>query len=212
MSTESQQQAGPTRLSTVAVLLAAGAGSRFVDVRHKLLADLDSHGNTVIERSLCNLIEAQIGQILIITGALTRDDLAANPSVAEYLADPSVSTHHNPMWADGQSTSVRVAIDAAQQIGAEAVVIGLADQPFITPDAWRAVAAGLGPITVATYDGQRGNPVRLHADVWDQLPHDGDVGARSLMQRHPELVTEVSCNGSSADIDTLEDLHRWQSN
>jgi molybdenum cofactor cytidylyltransferase len=212
MSTESQEQAGPTRLSTVAVLLAAGAGSRFVDVRHKLLADLDSHGNTVIERSLCNLIEAQIGQILIITGALTRDDLAANPSVAEYLADPSVSTHHNPMWADGQSTSVRVAIDAAQQIGAEAVVIGLADQPFITPDAWRAVAAGLGPITVATYDGQRGNPVRLHADVWDQLPHDGDVGARSLMQRHPELVTEVSCNGSSADIDTLEDLHRWQSN
>jgi CTP:molybdopterin cytidylyltransferase MocA len=212
MSTESQQQAGPTRLSTVAVLLAAGAGSRFVDVRHKLLADLDSHGNTVIERSLCNLIEAQIGQILIITGALTRDDLAANPSVAEYLGDPSVSTHHNPMWADGQSTSVRVAIDAAQHIGAEAVVIGLADQPFITPDAWRAVAAGLGPITVATYDGQRGNPVRLHADVWDQLPHDGDVGARSLMQRHPELVTEVSCNGSSADIDTLEDLHRWQSN
>ena len=76
MSTESQEQAGPTRLSTVAVLLAAGAGSRFVDVRHKLLADLDSHGNTVIERSLCNLIEAQIGQILIITGALTRDDLA----------------------------------------------------------------------------------------------------------------------------------------
>jgi molybdenum cofactor cytidylyltransferase len=212
MSTERPEQAGPTRPSTVAVLLAAGAGSRFVDVRHKLLADLDSHGNTVIERSLRNLIEAQIGQIVIITGALTRGDLAANPSVAKCLADPSVSTHHNPMWADGQSTSVRVAIDAAQQIGADAVVIGLADQPFITPHAWRAVAAGLGPITVATYDGQRGNPVRLHADVWDQLPHDGDVGARTLMQRHPELVTEVSCNGSSADIDTLEDLHRWQSN
>jgi molybdenum cofactor cytidylyltransferase len=212
MPTENPEQAGPTRPSTVAVLLAAGAGSRFVDVRHKLLADLDAHGKTVIERSLCNLVDAQIGQIIIITGALTSEALAANPSVAKYLADPSVSAHHNPMWADGQSTSVRVAIDAARQIGAEAVVIGLADQPFITPDAWRSVAAGLGPITVATYDGQRGNPVRLHADVWDQLPHDGDVGARSLMQRHPELVTEVSCSGSSADIDTLEDLHRWQSN
>ena len=212
MATENPEQAGSTRPSTVAVLLAAGAGSRFVDVQHKLLAELDSHGNTVIERSLCNLIDAQIGQIVIITGALTRYDLAANPSVAKYLAVPSVSTYHNPMWADGQSTSVQVAIDAARQIGAEAMVIGLADQPFITADAWRAVAAGLGPITVATYDGQRGNPVRLHADVWDQLPHDGDVGARTLMQRHPELVTEVSCNGSSADIDTLEDLHRWQSN
>ncbi|MFT7327265.1 MAG: molybdenum cofactor cytidylyltransferase [Candidatus Azotimanducaceae bacterium] len=212
MSTENPEQAGPTRPSTVAVLLAAGAGSRFVDVRHKLLAKLESHGKTVIGRSLCNLIDAQIGPILVITGALTRFDLAAHPTVAAYLADPNVTTHHNPMWADGQSTSVRVAIDAARQIGAEAVVIGLGDQPFITPDAWRSVAAGLGPITVATYDGQRGNPVRLHADVWDQLPHDGDVGARSLMQRHPELVTEVSCSGSSADIDTLEDLHRWQSN
>jgi molybdenum cofactor cytidylyltransferase len=212
MSTENPEQAGPTRPSTVAVLLAAGAGSRFVDVRHKLLAKLEAHGKTVIGRSLCNLIDAQIGPILVITGALTRSDLAAHPTVAAYLADPNVTTHHNPTWADGQSTSVQVAIDAARQIGAEAVVIGLADQPFITPDAWRSVAAGLGAITVATYDGQRGNPVRLHADVWDQLPHDGDVGARSLMQRHPELVTEVSCSGSSADIDTLEDLHRWQSN
>ncbi|WP_395152200.1 NTP transferase domain-containing protein [Ilumatobacter sp.] len=212
MSTENPQQTGPTGSSVVAVLLAAGAGSRFTDVRHKLLAELDSQGNTVIAQSLRHLIEARIGPIVVITGALTRDDLAAHPSVANYLTHPSVTTHHNPMWADGQSTSVRVAIDAAQQIGANAVVIGLADQPFITPEAWRTVAAGLGPITVATYDGRRGNPVRLHADVWDQLPHDGDVGARSLMQRHPGLVTEVSCSGSSADIDTLEDLHRWQSN
>ena len=212
MSTENQEQAGRKRPSTVAALLAAGAGSRFVDVRHKLLAKLDAHGKTVIERSLHNLIDAQIGQIVIVTGALTSEDLAANPSIAKYLADPSVSAHHNPMWADGQSTSVQIAIDAARQIGAEALVIGLAYQPFITPEAWRTVAAGLGPITVATYDGQRGNPVRLHTDVWDQLPRDGDVGARSLMQRHPELVTEVSCSGSSADIDTLEDLHRWQSN
>ena len=212
MSNKNPEQAGSTGSSSVAVLLAAGAGSRFTDVRHKLLAELDSKGTAVIARSLRHLIEARIGPIVVITGALTRDDLAAHPSVAGYLSDPSVTIRHNPMWADGQITSVWVAIDAAQQIGADAVVIGLADQPFITPEAWRTVAAGLGPITVATYDGQRGNPVRLHADVWNQLPHDGDLGARSLMQRHPELVTEVSCSGSSADIDTLEDLHRWQSN
>ena len=209
---ENPDQAGATRPSTVAVLLAAGAGSRFADVRHKLLAELNVNGDTVIGRSLHNVMTARIGRTVIVTGALTRDNLATDPSVANYLADPSVTTVYNPLWADGQSTSVRIAIDAAKQIGANAVVIGLADQPFITPDAWRTVAAGLGPITVATYDGQRGNPVRLHTDVWDQLPHDGDVGARTLVQRRPELVTEVSCSGSSADIDTLEDLHRWQSN
>jgi molybdenum cofactor cytidylyltransferase len=212
MASKNLDQAGAKRLSTVAVLLAAGAGSRFTDIHHKLFAELNSAGETVMAKSLGTLIAAQIGQIIVITGALTRDDFAANPSVAGYLASPGVSMHHNPKWADGQSTSVRAAIEAAKQIGAEAVVIGLADQPFISPKAWRTVAAGLGPITVATYYGQRGNPVRLHADVWGQLPHDGDIGARKLMQLHPELVTEVSCDGSSADIDTLEDLHRWQSN
>ena len=92
MPTENPQQSGASRPSTVAVLLAAGAGSRFTDGRHKLLAELDSQGNTVIERSLRNLIEARIGPIVIITGALTRDDLATNPSVANYLAAPSVTS------------------------------------------------------------------------------------------------------------------------
>jgi molybdenum cofactor cytidylyltransferase len=197
---------------TAAVLLAAGGGSRFHDVRHKLLAELNPAGRTVIAQSLTNLLEARIERIVIVTGALTRDDLAADLSVANVLAHPGVTTRHNPDWAEGQSTSVRLGIDAAQGFGAGAVVVGLADQPFITPDAWRAVAAGLGPITVATYDGRRGNPVKLHASVWGLLPTSGDEGARVLMRNRPDLVVEVPCSGSPADIDTVEDLHQWQNN
>ena len=196
----------------VAVLLAAGAGTRFRDIGHKLLAELDPSGVTVIQRSLETLISARIGQIVVVTGALTRADFAADPAIATLLATPGVSTHHNPSWADGQSTSVRAGIDAAAQLGAGAVVVGLADQPFITADAWRAVAAGLGAITVATYDGRRGNPVMLHTDVWSLLPTDGDEGARIVMRARPDLVLEVPCPGSPADIDTVKDLHAWQNN
>ena len=166
----------------------------------------------MIAQSLANLIEARIDRVVIVTGALTREDLAADAAVAGFLTRPDVTTHHNPDWAEGQSTSVRLGIDAARAAGADAVVIGLADQPFVTPDAWRSVASGLGPITVATYDGRRGNPVKLHTSVWGLLPTSGDEGARVLMRNRPDLVLEVACSGSPADIDTVEDLQKWQNN
>lgn len=190
----------------VAVILAAGAGSRFDGTGHKLLAELPERADeppaSVIERSLAHVLAAGIGSVLVVTGAV--EDV-----VPERFAD-DVAVHHNPRWADGQITSLHVGLDAAAQLGCRAAVIGLADQPFITPAAWQAVAGADAPIAVATYDGRRGNPVRLDAAVWELLASTGDEGARSLMRVRPDLVREVPCTGSPADIDTEEDLRRWQ--
>jgi molybdenum cofactor cytidylyltransferase len=190
----------------VAVILAAGAGSRFDGPGHKLLAELPESGDegraSVISRSLDHVLAARIGPVLVVTGACA-------DVVPERFVDV-VAVHHNPRWDDGQATSLRVGLDAAAQLGCRAAVIGLADQPFITPAAWQAVAAADAPIAVATYDGRRGNPVRLDAAVWELLARTGDEGARALMRVRPDLVREVPCTGSPADIDTEEDLRRWQ--
>ncbi len=190
------------------VMLAAGAGTRFIDPGHKLQGKLSPIGSdrniTVIEQALTNALAADIGPVVVVTGALS-------DVVPTHLA-AAVIVRHNERWSEGQITSLLAGIDSARSLGATSVVVGLADQPFIDPAAWRAVAAAAGPIAVATYDGRRANPVKLDVDVWDLLPTTGDEGARALMRVRPELVREVACTGSPADIDTTEDLRRWQSN
>jgi molybdenum cofactor cytidylyltransferase len=207
----------------VAVVLAGGSGSRFATGGHghKLDATLPATATepseSVVERALRHVMIAAIGPVVVITGGWTPSNdvrsMTSHRDIDRRPGAPRCTTRYvdNPAWAAGQITSVRAGIAAADELGADRVVIGLADQPFVTPDAWRTVAAGPGPICVATY-GRRGNPVGLDRSVWSLLPEAGDEGARALMRIRPDLVREVACSGSPADIDTAEDLHRWQNN
>lgn len=185
------------RPNVVVAVLAAGAGTRWSGPGHKLDARLGDR--TVARLAVDAAVAADVGPVIVVTGAVEPE-----------LPDEAARLH-NPDWAAGQRSSLRVAIAEAERRGADALVVGLADQPFVAAEAWRRVAASSSPIAVATYDGRRRNPVRLARDVWELLPHDGDVGARDLVRMRPDLVEEVPCPGSPADIDTLEDLRRWQS-
>lgn len=178
------------------LLLAAGGGSRFTGSTHKLLAPLGD--STVFEHALGAAVGARLPHLVVVTGAVELP-----------IGGAPVVVRHHPGWAAGQATSLQAGLAAARDLGATAVVVGLGDQPFVTSEAWRAVAASTAAIAVATYDGQRGNPVRLAAEVWPKLPTEGDSGARRVMMVHPELVREIPCEGSAADIDTPEDLERW---
>ncbi|MEL0040174.1 MAG: nucleotidyltransferase family protein [Ilumatobacter sp.] len=99
----------------------------------------------------------------------------------------------------------------AHERGADAVVVGLGDQPRISPDAWRAVAASSSSLAVAVYGESRGHPVLIGRDHWNDLPNSGDLGARELLRRFDEQVEAIPCEGSALDVDTTEDLNQWQS-
>lgn len=182
-------------MSVAAVVLAAGGGSRFVGASHKLLAEID--GEPVVTRSVLAATEAGFDHVLVVTGAV---DLSA-------MLPPGVEVVANPRWAEGLATSLQAGIRRARELGCDAVVVGLGDQPFVGATDWRAVAAAdTTPLAAADRGDHLATPVRIAAECWPELPTDGDIGARVLLARRPDLVTAVSCTGRPDDIDTVADL------
>jgi nicotine blue oxidoreductase len=188
-----------------AILLAAGAGSRFGG--GKLLAPF--RGRSLIEVSLANLADAPVDETVVVVG----DDAGRLRAACEPYGAAVVE---NPDWAQGQSTSVRVGLEALGPEALAAVVL-LADQPLVGAGAVRRLVEafeGGAEVATATYGGRPRNPVLFSRGVWPMLVAElvGDEGARPFLRRHPELVMRVPCDGvgDPADVDTAEDLRRLE--
>jgi molybdenum cofactor cytidylyltransferase len=186
-------------MSQVAVVLAAGGGSRFAGPDHKLASLF--RGAPLWRWAVRTAVAAELDHVVVVTGGVALGEEAPEFASATFLP--------NPRWAEGMATSLQVAVRWATERGCNGLVVALADQPLITADAWRAVAATTSaPIAVATYAGHRGHPVRIAQEAWPLLPVHGDEGARSVMKARPDFVVEVACAGDPADVDTSEDLAR----
>ena len=188
-----------------AILLAAGAGSRFGG--GKLLAQY--RGRPLIEAALASLKDAPVDETVVVVG----DDAQRLREVCEPYGFRVVE---NPEWGRGQSTSVRAGLRALGPEARAAVVL-LADQPLVGAGALERLVEAFergARIAVATYGRRPRNPVLFSREVWPLLEAElsGDVGARSFLRRHSELVTPVPCDGvgDPADVDTVEDLRRLE--
>jgi FkbM family methyltransferase len=183
-----------------AVVLAAGAGSRFGG--GKLLASLE--GRPVLQHVLDALANAALRDVVVVLG----DDADAVEATVEWRAERRV---RNPDPARGLSSSVRVGLEALDADG-DAALIVLGDQPRVSPEAIGAVLDagpdGDRPIVVPTYEGDAGrNPVLLERVAFGLVSEAvGDRGLGPVIAAHPELVREVRVAGRNPDVDTREDL------
>ncbi len=165
--------------SVAAVVLAAGAATRFGSPKQQVLLE------SVLERLRAS---AEVGDVVVVTGA--------------YELETTARVVRCPDWQVGAGASLRCGLRALGP-ETEAAVVALADGPDLSAaavdrvvEAWRA---GAGAVVAASYGGTRGHPVVLDRGVWDRIP---DEGARGL---EPVLVP---CDdlGAPGDVDYPHDL------
>jgi CTP:molybdopterin cytidylyltransferase MocA len=140
-----------------AVVLAAGAGSRFGGAKQRLL----------VPEVLRTLRAAGIDHVVVVAGA---HELDLDADVVDC-----------PDWESGPGASLRCGL-AALGDDVDAALIVLGDGPDLDP---RAIKRVLGawqgePMLAATYAGVRLHPVLIARGLWSQIP---DEGARGLPAR-----------------------------
>ena len=188
-------------MTTAAVVLAAGAGSRFGG--GKLQAFLD--GQPILAHVVAAARAAGLDPIVVVVppiGELDALDLGAVRRVT------------NPNPAEGLSSSVRLGLRALELDEAvQAVAILPGDQPLVRPEVIVKLVEALAaspatPFVVPRYaDDGAPNPIVAHRTIWrlaDELA--GDRGFGPVLAAHPELVRYVPIAGSNPDIDTPADL------
>lgn len=184
----------------VAIVLAAGEGRRMGGPK-ALLRDGDA---TFLARACARFSAAGVPPVAVLGAEAGRvRDAAGMPAETAVVV--------NERWREGMLTSVWAGLDAAERLGAEAVLVHPVDNPFVAPGTIASVVAALAEgaaIAVPSHDGRRGHPAGFARSVWPALrraPLDG--GARTLLQARPELVVHVPAGPDClVDIDTPEDL------
>lgn len=188
-----------------AIVLAAGRSSRMAGAT-KLLEPIG--GEPIVRRVAGTALKSGADPVIVVTGF----DAAR---IAEAVHDLKVSIVHNPAFAEGLSSSLRAGLGALPPASDGALIL-LGDMPEIESSDLAALMAVFAAkdrqaICVPVRHGRRGNPVLWGAAHFaEMMSLSGDVGAKPLMARHGEHVTEVPArsNGIFADVDTPSDLAR----
>lgn len=187
--------------NTGIVILAGGSSSRLGEPKQLLIHD----GKSLLQKSIDAAISSDADPVIVVLGANAEQISAEiNKSKAQVII--------NSAWEEGMASSIRIGINELlfNSPSAEAVILMVCDQPFIT--------AGLinelintrkqtgKPIVSCNYGEAIGPPALFHRSVFNELMQlKGDVGARKIIRHHHDDVATVVFGKGKFDIDTRDD-------
>jgi len=191
-----------------AVVLAAGAGSRFGG--GKLLAPWA--GGVLLDGALAAAFAAPVRRAIVVTGSGGEAVAEAASAFARRIGEAGrLHVVHAADHAEGMGASLR---RAAADLAADCagVFVFLGDMPrvphaVLSPLA-EAVRAG-APAAAPSFEGRRGHPVVIGPSLLPQLlTLTGDAGARSILKDLGDrlVLVEAPDDGVLFDVDQRGDL------
>ena len=115
----------------------------------------------------------------------------------------------NERHAEGIGSSLAAAVRALGD-RADALLIGLGDQPLVPASHYRDLVASSyardDAIVASRYAGTLGAPALFGKRYFPELAAlSGDRGAKALLDRHAARVIELPCREAEIDVDTKDD-------
>ena len=178
------------------IVLAAGRSSR-MERANKLL--LPWREQCVLQAVVERVCAVGLAEVIVVTG---HQRLAVEEKLSRY----PVRLVHNPDFAAGMASSIRMGVEAAS--GEKGYLFALGDMPQIAGTTMLKVAEALkssAEIAVPICAGRRGHPVAIGRAYRDALlALTGDRGARSVLAKNAASVVEIPVEdeGIFVDVDT----------
>jgi nicotine blue oxidoreductase len=190
-------------MTIVAIVLAAGEGRRMGGPK----ALLRLGEETFLARCTRLFTGCGVAPVVAVLGA------SAEVVRAEAGLPEDTVIVVNEDWRSGMLSSVLAGLDAAESLGAEAVLLHPVDHPLVGAETVdrlvRALAAGAF-IAVPTHAGRRGHPGGFSHEAFAALrAAPPEVGARAVLRDHAARVRLVEGGpGCLLGVDTPDDLAR----
>ncbi|MEZ5921083.1 MAG: nucleotidyltransferase family protein [Parvularculaceae bacterium] len=186
----------PKQPKIAALLLAAGHSSRFGG--NKLAAKIGGH--SILERSATALAKANCCWLIAVSAPAT-----------PLPPDLGFQSIENQERDEGIASSIRLGVSRADDLGAEGVLIALADMPYVETHHLQALIDH-ALATPAQLSFTAAGDLRLAPAAFLRrwfpalLALHGDEGARSIIRDAPDNAGVETLIASLRDIDRLEDL------
>jgi CTP:molybdopterin cytidylyltransferase MocA len=178
-------------MSTIGLLLAAGAGRRMG--RPKALVE------SWLADAVTGLHGGGCDRVVVVLGARADE---ARPLLEGYDAEVVVADD----WDEGMGASLRKGLMTLREGDGTAALVSLVDLPDVGPEVVRRLLdrpVGSQTLARAAYDGTPGHPVLIGRDHWAGVVASatGDRGARTYLGRHEVELVECGDLATGMDVD-----------